>query len=431
KRVVSRFQKEEEIEEEEENKWLYKVLAWLGAPFFGIFLSSFLNTPLATLAGIILLAITIWWLYQLIKTIFMILWRGMKITAFITSVNLLLIIPLILVLYLVPVILWASWDVFVNPSTAVRMSFNNLPLLWNSILINAFDFLRILQLDFVIITIIATFVVGFAEGFAIIAIFSAIGRGAEVARTGEVLTRSPPRVIVISKYLIMFSVWIGLSWNSFLGIWNMLIERLQINLPPINVPSVFYLIYDRIIIPLTEILVEISPLLQHVPLLIIPLFFIVSGAFKFLSVTLITPRVKEYLSIFFLLISTAFVLIITNIMGDIYLIQRAPDYTGVQDAPLMGLENILTAAVEVFQYVEGIAFYAGFIFGIGWVIRAIFRARKSREPDTVTFKPDKPIIQAQDLSLSPPESPDEPQEEKESEDLSKEIVFEPKESSTE
>lgn len=430
KRVASRFQREEEIDEEEENKRVYKVLAWLGAPFFGIFLSSFLSTPLSTLATIILLIIAVWWVYQLLKTFFMILWRGMKITAFITSVNLLLILPLILVLYLTPVILWAIWDVFVNPATAVGMTFESLPLLWESFLTNAFDFLRILQLDFVIITMIATFVVGFAEGFAIIAIFSAIGRGVEVARTGEVLTRSPPKVIVLSKYLIMLSVWLGLSWNSLLGIWNMLVERLRVTLPPINIPSIFYLIYSRIIIPLSEMLVEISPLLQHVPLLIIPLYFIVSGAFKFLSVTLITPRVKERLSVFFLLISTAFVLIVTNILGDIYLIQRAPDYEGVQDAPLMGLENILTSAVEVFQYVEAIAFYAGFIFGIGWVIRAIIRARKS---STVTFKPDKkPIIQAQDLSLSPPKLiSDEPQEEKESEDLSTEIIFEPKDSSFE
>jgi len=172
RRVASRFQKEEEIDEEEENTKLYKILAWFCIPIFGLFLSNLLSTSIAPIIGIILLLMAIWWIYQFVKAIFMILWRGVKITAFITSVNTLLIIPLIAVLYILPVITWTIWDLLLTDFNAN---------IWGLFLENAINILRIIQLDFVFITIIATFIVGFAEGFAVVAIFSALSRGAEVA----------------------------------------------------------------------------------------------------------------------------------------------------------------------------------------------------------------------------------------------------------
>ncbi|MFX1246385.1 MAG: hypothetical protein ACFFBQ_03260, partial [Promethearchaeota archaeon] len=291
-RVVSKFKKEEEINEEEENKRLYKIIAWFGIPIFSLFLSTFLASSMGPIIAIILIGLFIWWIYQLVKFIFLVLIKGLKITAFITSVNFLLIIPLIGILYLLPVVSWTLWDIFFESKTDI----------WGVFVGRAFDVINIVQLDFVFITMIATIIVGFAEGFAIVAILTAISRGAEVARTGRVLTRSPPKVAVIMKYLIMFSAWLGLSWNSLRGILEVLKEELQLTLPQfledfLSVPSIVYLIYEELVIPLSEWLEVLWPTFKYIPFLLLPLYFIIAAAFKFLSVTLVTPRVKERLSV--------------------------------------------------------------------------------------------------------------------------------------
>ena len=400
RRAVSRFQKEEELSEEEENKRLYKVLAWIGIPILGLFLSRLIATPIWPIIVILLIGMALWWFYQLIKVIFLILWRGLKVTAFITSVNALLIIPLIAVLYFLPVICWSIWDIASGVTRDPWFAF------WD----NAFSVIDIIQLDFVFITIIATFIVGFAEGFAIVAIFSAISKGAEVARTGRVITHSPPKLAVIVKYLIMLSAWLGLSWNSLRSILILLAEEIHIELPGfltniLEIPSLVYLIYDSVVIPLSNWFNIALPTFKYIPFLLLPLYFIIAGAFKFLSVTLITPRVKERLSFFFLLVSTAFVLIITNILGDIYLL-------GFPDAPLKSwnLEGILTSVVGIFDYVESIAFYIGFIFGIGWVIRRFVKSRRVPEVTvtTTTDQPEKTPVDSLDQVLSSfDETPDE------------------------
>ncbi|MFX1507254.1 MAG: SHOCT domain-containing protein [Promethearchaeota archaeon] len=374
KRVTSRFRKEEEEEEEAANRSLFKILMWLTIPLINTFLYFQLSTSLGTIVGIIFLILLAWWLFQLAKILFLILWRGFKITAFITSVNALLILPLIIILYVLPVITWTVWDiVFALQEGTIRAELG--PIIQETIPILIFrgtDVLGIIQLDFVFITIIATIIVGFAEGFAIFAIFSAIFKGAEVARTGRIIARSPPKVVVISKYLILFGFWVGLFLNSFLNIWNMLILEFNINLPELAFPSIVYLLYNEGIVPLSEALeaVDIEPL-KHIPFLLLPLYFILSGGFKFLSVTIITPRVKERLSILFLLISTSFVLIISTVLGDVY---RIPVLAS--DAPLRGLESILSSAVLAFQYIEALAFYVGLIFGFFWVIRQLFFRKK-------------------------------------------------------
>lgn len=384
KRVVSRYKKDEtEQTQEEENKRFYKIFAWLAIPLIEIFLGSLFSSEIGFIISVIFLILLIWWVYQLFKIIILVVWRGFKITAFITSVNALLLIPLILVLYGAPVIAWMGWDVIqLLQQGAIDLTLPNLITAgFESLSYRYQDILSIIQLDFIFITLVATCIVGFAEGFAIVAIFTAIFKGVEVARTGQIITHSPPKIAVISKYLIMLVAWLGLSWNSFLEIWNLLIEKFNFHLPPIVIPSFFYLIYNSLILPLSTWFEQIIPILKFVPFLLLPLYFILSGAFKFLSVTIITPRVKNRLSIFFLLVSTSFVLIITNILGDIYELGASV----IPDAPLISvfeLSYILTEAVFAFEYFEAITFYTGFLFGLAWVIRRGIQAiqMRSRSP---------------------------------------------------
>ncbi|MFW9779195.1 MAG: hypothetical protein ACFFE8_10110 [Candidatus Heimdallarchaeota archaeon] len=388
RRVASRIRKEETPQEEEtETRTLYKILFWLLIPLFiayAQYLTTSVTNPEVKLVGNIASLLTIplflWWFFQLLKTIFLILWRSIKLTAFVTSVNALLIIPLIGVLYFAPVILWSGWDVF-EQVQAGAIPFVGVELIQafiSSLPLRAVDILSIIQLDFVIITVIATMIVGFAEGFAILAIASAMYRGVEIARTGHIIASSPPRVVVFSKYLVLLFFWLGILWNSLAGTLELLIERLLLFPIDIRLPPFFFYIYNEVILSLSEWLTSILPSFEFIPLLLVPLYFITAGIFKFLSVTIITPRVKDRLSIFFLLVSTTFTLIVTNILSDLYTIQEAPGFIGYQDAPFRLVQGILTSAMSIFKYVESITFFAGFLFGIFWVLRTIAQKRRKK-----------------------------------------------------
>lgn len=380
KRLVGKFQKEEETEEvaKKGTKAIYKLFAWIIIPFLSVFAMGVGESPLGPIIGIIYLIAVLWWFYQIFKAIFLVVWRSVKITAFITTINLLVIIPLIGVLWLLPTLLWGVWDTY-NASGA-SMSMNQMiNTFLQSIVERIVDFEAIIQVDFIIITTIATLVVGFAQGFAILAIFSALARGAEVARTGQLLARSPPKIMVLSKYLVMLGVWLSLVWDSFLELWQTLIFEFHFQLPEINFPNFFYAIYYQFLIPFSDWLGSIWPILQFIPFLILPVYFIVSGAFKFMSVTLVTPKVKDRSEIFFLLVATSFVLIVTNMLGDIYDLGPAV----IPDAPLVGVSNIFSSAVGIFENVEALAFYGGFLFGVFWVIRKSIQNRNllRREKD--------------------------------------------------
>jgi hypothetical protein len=385
KRLVGRFQKEEESEEvaKKGTKAIYKLFAWLIIPFLYFFVRGIIESPLGPIIGLAYLIAILWWFYQIFKAIFLVVWRSVKITAFITSINLLVIIPLIGVLWLLPTLLWGVWDTYNASGTSMSMN-QTINTFLQSIVQRIVDLEAIVQVDFIIITTIATLVVGFAQGFAILAIFSALARGAEVARTGQLLARSPPKIMVMSKYLVMLGVWLSLVWDSFLELWQTLIIEFNFQLPEINFPNFFYAIYYQFLIPFSEWLGSIWPILQFVPFLILPVYFIVSGAFKFMSVTLVTPRVKDRSEVFFLLVATSFVLIITNMLGDIY--DLGP--VAIPDAPLVGVSNIFSSAVGIFENVEALAFYGGFLFGVFWVIRKAIQNR-----DIVRREKDDQLVQ--------------------------------------
>ncbi len=372
KRLIGKFQKEEETEEtvKKGTRAIYKLFAWTVIPFLAFFVSGLGNSPFGPIIAIVYFLALLWWFYQLFKAIFLVVWRSVKITAFITSINLLVIIPLIGVLWLLPTVLWGIWDTVQNSTGGMSMN-QLIDIFFRAILFRVVDLEHIIQVDFIIITTIATLVVGFAQGFAILAIFSALARGAEVARTGQLLARSPPKIMVLSKYLVLLGVWLSLVWDGFLELWETLINEFHFNLPDIDFPNFFYAIYYQILIPFSEWLGSLWPILQFVPFLILPVYFIVSGAFKFMSVTLVTPKVKDRSEIFFLLVATSFVLIITNMLGDIYDLGPAV----IPDAPLVGVSNIFSSAVGIFESVEALAFYGGFLFGVFWVIRKAIQNR--------------------------------------------------------
>jgi hypothetical protein len=373
RRILKRFRGEEEEEELEKQgiRTIYKLFFWILIPPFIYFAlttqitSEEANEAVLPLIQIIILIVGIWWTYQTGRILFLTLWRGVKFTAFLTIVNLLVIVPLIGALWLLPVIILSAGDVM----TVQTSSFTVGDIIREFILaflINVIDFASLVQVDFIIITSLATLVVGFAEGFAIIAIITALFKGVEVARTGKILVRSPPKVVVLFKYLALLGIWVSLLWESFAE----LVQMLELG---IVVPDFFTTLLNRIITPISKWLADIWPILENLPFLLIPVLIIFSGAFKFLSVTLIIPRIQKRGEFFFLLISTSFVLIVTNILGYIYEL-------GIPDAPLISFSELLSSAVYIFADVESLSFYGGFFFGIGYVFWQITHRTTLSEP---------------------------------------------------
>ena len=109
-------------------------------------------------------------------------------------------------------------------------------------------------------------------------------------------------------------------------------------------------------------------------LLIIPLYFILSASFKFLSVTVVTPRIED-LQTFIVIVATTFILIIIQILADLWTIEE------IQDAPLRILAEGLffNQIVEILQIIEAGCFYIGLIVMFYVILARKFRILKTNE----------------------------------------------------
>ncbi|MFX1512691.1 MAG: hypothetical protein ACFFCQ_08905, partial [Promethearchaeota archaeon] len=290
----------------------------------------------AILFGLFLLVlgfIVLWTIFGLTYVAF----KVFDVAKWMLMSNILIIAPLVFVFFIFPVFAWSLWDIFLIfdtgtldntiytlkdisfADTAVpsnydlrEMEFNEqISFFGRTFYWNLFAYQRVLMLDFVIIVGTAAFVIGLAEGYSIVAILKALFKGASIARTGQIAAEAPPRMVVITTRLALFAAWLGLVWDSFLVIWNDLAPRLNISLPEIEAPGLLEVLQELVVRVLdVNVLIPIA-------LLIIPCYFIISSSLKFFSVTLVSERFKHDPNLIFLLTSSAYVLIVTAIFGDI------------------------------------------------------------------------------------------------------------------
>ncbi len=405
--ILSRYGRNKISERREQPKTPYTLKRFikfiLVIPLELILLSIFAAVNSSSLPPIIsiviifsMLVVGFWWLLQLLTLIF----RVLKFTAFITYSNILIIVPIIFLFYLLPAILWGSWDLIYilrtggldntiyNTDFASTESMRIDPntediggLGWQDFLIfylqtiyyNLGSLIRIVELDFVIIVGLSAVVIGFAEGYSIVAIFRSLSRGVSIARSGRIASQSAPRMIVITSRLIYILAWLALLWDKFLVLWEISIEELNFDLPFIDVPRVFVPVYD-----LSINIEGLGGIFIPLAILLVPFYFIITSSFKFLSVSLVAEKTKHDAQIFFLLISSAFILIISKILADI---TALPDFEktisegGQKDfLPLSGetTENILPFAAKLFEFSEAIGFYAGVVFSIFLLLKTWF-----------------------------------------------------------
>ncbi|MHA1226753.1 MAG: hypothetical protein ACTSPV_08445, partial [Candidatus Hodarchaeales archaeon] len=99
-------------------------------------------------------------------------------------------------------------------------------------------------------------------------------------------------------------------------------------------------------------------------LLTIPMYFILTTAFKFLSMRLYTSKVKGLAS-FTALISTTFVLIFVEILNDLW------DMQTISDVPLRLVEEttVFSNTMAIVQLFESVFFFMGIPLGVYLILR--------------------------------------------------------------
>lgn len=358
---------------------------------FGFPIISFLSTIISNIEennaflSILTVAVTIFTIWHLLK----LLWKGTKLLAFFTYSNLLIIFPIITLFWLFPVASWSIWDIveYFRDNPGASFSIDTVIFDWlNNLTINAFAMERIIEFDFMIIIGIAAAVIGFAEGVSLGAIIGFFRRGSGIVTTGKVVSETAPQTISIIKIFITIGTWLVLLWDKIAWIFQMFVLEFHLD---------FSFELPRIVIYLNDLIEWLKPLLPtFIPLaiLVIPLYIVFTSALKFFSVRLATSRIEEDQQLFILLISSAFVLIVTTILADV---QELSKVTGTPEAsavPLMtGIfydAGILTWTIKIIMYIEAFAFYAGFLFLIYQVLRKTRKDKVGSKPITTQTKTD-------------------------------------------
>ncbi len=343
------------------------------------------NSLIANLMLILMLMIFLWWLLQL----FIIFFKAVRITMLLSYSNISMIIPIIFTFYALPAIIWALWDISVMittgsivntiydfefmASTAVPYSGNISELsaqqlfevFISTVFYNSQSFIRIIQLDFIFIIGIASIVIGFAEGYTIFALIKSVKTGLSISKTGRVAKQSAPRLVVMTKNILLFFTWLSLLWDKFVGFWQYLISQFSLDLPAISFPVIFEPIFY-----LSTELLSLNEIFLPLAILLIPFYFIIMSSFKFLSVSIAADKTKDDNQIFFLLISSAFILIITQIYSDI---ASLPSFIGSQNRflplKILSNQNMLSFILKITDLLETVGFFTGFIASLFYIFK--------------------------------------------------------------
>ena len=133
-----------------------------------------------------------------------------------------------------------------------------------------------------------------------------------------------------------------------------------VDIPDLTIPRLFEYIFG-----VTVDLQNFGGVFLVLSVLIVPLYFIITSSFKFLSVSLVAEKTKEDTQAFFFLISSAFILIITQIFADISALPEfLIDGQHYEFLPLQGVKipsTFIPFISKVFESLEAIGFYTGAI----------------------------------------------------------------------
>lgn len=374
---------------------IIKNMIFLIIPIIGIFLFEILSTismPKVVQFAILVafLAIIPWWLFHLLRIIS----HGLRFVVHLAYSNVLWILPLVGFFYVLPVMIWTIWDVITSYSTITSIN-NLIMIILSSIYYNATNINRIFQAIFILVIGGATIAIGIAEGYSIIAIYRALRSGYIFTKTGSLAQQSPPVIAVITTRILVLAGWISLSMDSLRNIWGILQFQLHLQLPNFPIPPMLGIILELInllyrLAPVIGILAQLANFLLPLTILLVPLFFIINSMFKFLSVTLITSKIHDK-QLYMLLLSAAFILIITEIIADITELVNLGTYGINSNYPLNTLAEggFLIWASNVFKNLEATFFYVGLLIALITLAKDLvyrYTRWKTRNDRTIILK---------------------------------------------
>ena len=374
---------------------IIKNMIFLIIPIIGIFLFEILSTismPKVVQFAILVafLAIIPWWLFHLLRIIS----HGLRFVVHLAYSNVLWILPLVGFFYVLPVMIWTIWDVITSYSTITSIN-NLIMIILSSIYYNATNINRIFQAIFILVIGGATIAIGIAEGYSIIAIYRALRSGYIFTKTGSLAQQSPPVIAVITTRILVLAGWISLSMDSLRNIWGILQFQLHLQLPNFPIPPMLGIILELInllyrLAPVIGILAQLANFLLPLTILLVPLFFIINSMFKFLSVTLITSKIHDK-QLYMLLLSAAFILIITEIIADITELVNLGTYGIYSNYPLNTLADggFLIWESNVFKNLEASFFIVGLLIALITLAKDLvyrYTRWKTRNDRTIILK---------------------------------------------
>lgn len=372
----------------------------------GVFLTSYfiITDPSNFIAMLILGAVMIGTAIFLLTALFFVtdlLRRIFHVGLTLGGYNLLILIPIIFLFYLLPVVLWTFWDLYVilvfettertifehsgiigrqpPPINPVEYSLNApstvLNLVFLALRFNLVNPIRIYELDFIFIIGVSAVVIGMVEGFSIISILSRLFRVSAV-RGSVGVSATSQRLSIFTRFgqLLLMVSWVAIAWDRLSNVIDFLTFEfnLPISVDIVPVLESIYFVLERL--ALNPQVVEISFLF------VIPIYIVVASSLKFFSVSLVLERIKDDLALFMLVVSSAFVLIITKIYGDIIAL---PQFEGTRKQflpfEILGGESILPFVIKIFRNIEGFAFYIGFIISVVYGFKLL--SQKLRRKD--------------------------------------------------
>ncbi len=336
----------------------------------------------------------------IIFSIVYIAFKVFDVVTWFTTSNLLLLAPIILTFLIFPVFAWTIWDIFLILDTSTLndtiyttkdISFvdatlpsdydlqnmelgEQISFFGRTLYFNLFAYQRILMLDFVIIIGLAAGIIGLAEGYSIVAILRTLFKGVSVVRTRQIATEAPSKIVLLTTRLFLLAAWLGLVWDNFLIIWHDLLPKFDLSLPEIKAPGILEILQE-----LATYILDIDVLIP-IGLLIIPLYFIVSSSLKFFSVTIVSERFKHDANLIFLLTSSAYVLIVTAIFGDMAAMEEFQGdhkpYLPLSDTPIL---TLLPDIIDIIEMILAMSFYIGVFVSIVYFLQ-FFKKKLSKKP---------------------------------------------------
>jgi len=261
--------------------------------------------------------------------------------------TILTIIPLLTLFWIIPVAIVSIWEVLQQDIRQIDILKTFLEA-FAAYLVDPFS---ILFGNFLVITLIAIIAVGFAEALLLETIFYFT---AADPNTGA-------RIKAVIQVITVVFVWLGFFFSNLGKLWDFLIQQIRLALPAFPFPDLWLFLEETVFSFISEVIETWIPILTPVTLLFLPLYIIVTGLYRFYSVTIVTDMLEsDRFDYFIILITTVYVLIFVELLSVLFF---APSFSSV-NAPLksFSIEPLIVTMIDILGIVESIFFIIGVIY---------------------------------------------------------------------